>query len=40
MDKEIVVLIYLHLAINQCNGIQLSYKKEQNLSICNNMDGT
>jgi len=32
MDKEVVV--YIH------NGILFSHKKEWNLAICNNMDGT
>ena len=31
MDKEDVVRVY--------NGILLSHKKEQNNTICNNMDG-
>ena len=31
MDKEDVVHIY--------NGILLSHKKEQNVAICNNLDG-
>ena len=33
MDKEVVVHIYI------CSGILLSHKKEQNNTICSNMDG-